>query len=116
LLDDDPDYLDSFAEMIVFLSGRAVLKACCVSELAELGDRALACSLAILDINLGLGQPSGIDALEWLRSRSFLGRIIFLTAHAPGLPIIEHSHTQSVPVLSKPLSIDELRALLSGCP
>ena len=38
--------------------------------------------VAMLDINLGYGQPSGLDAYAWLKEKNFSGKIIFFTGHA----------------------------------
>ena len=64
---------DDLRELVVELV-TAVLKHRCVGvgsyeELVGLGDEALGCSIAILDINLGPHQPSGIDAYRWLRDK-----------------------------------------------
>jgi ActR/RegA family two-component response regulator len=85
-----------------------------VGELTAHGDAALSCSLAILDINLGAGQPSGLDALNWLNERRFSGRTVFLTGHARTFPLVEEARRQhgDIEVLSKPVSSAELLALL----
>jgi len=64
---------DDLRELVVELV-TAVLKHRCVGvgsyeELVGLGDEALRCSIAILGINLGPNQPSGIDAYRWLRDK-----------------------------------------------
>ncbi|HMF03126.1 MAG TPA: response regulator [Terriglobia bacterium] len=46
---------------------------------------------AVLDINLGPGDPTGIDAYHWLRSRGFSGRVIFLTGHATSHPLVREA-------------------------
>jgi len=117
LLDDDEDVLDAVAEIVALLSGRQVWKARSVAELSDLDARALASGLAILDINLGAGAPSGIEGLRWLRSHRFAGRIVFLTGHARGFPLVEEAYGQKdVCVFSKPMSVDQLRTLLAEAP
>jgi len=115
LLDDDGDLLDSVAELIELSTNRRVWKARSVAEVAALESEALGCGLAILDINLGAGVPSGLDALDWLCARKFAGRAVFLTGHAPGFPLVEEVRRMArVEVLSKPLSADKLLSLLEA--
>jgi DNA-binding response OmpR family regulator len=117
LLDDDDDLREAVAELIELSAHRRVWKAGGVAELAALEARALACELAILDINLGPNVPSGLDALRWLRERKFAGRAVFLTGHAPGFPLVEEARRMAgAQVLSKPLGIDKLLSLLEVPP
>jgi FixJ family two-component response regulator len=113
LLDDDCDLLDSVAELIESATGRRVWKARSLGELTALGEQALRSELAILDINLGTGVPSGLDALRWLGERRFPGRVIFLTGHAHTFPLVEEARrTEGIQVLSKPIGSPQLLALL----
>jgi ActR/RegA family two-component response regulator len=115
IVDDDGDLLDALAEFIELSGGRRVWKARSVDELVSLGTRALACELAVLDVNLGRDKPSGVDALRWLSSRDFQGRVVFLTGHAPTFSPVEEAQTQAgIRLLSKPLNGDQLLALLEG--
>jgi len=115
LLDDDDDLLDSVAELIELAASRRVLKARSVAELTAHESEALACGLAILDINLGPDVPSGLDALDWLCAHNFAGRAVFLTGHAPGFPLVEEARKKAnVQVLSKPISADKLLSLLEA--
>jgi FixJ family two-component response regulator len=114
LLDDDVDLLDSVADLLETVARCQILKARSVAELIAHGDAALGCRLAILDINLGAGQPSGLDALRWLDERRFAGRTVFLTGHARTFPLVEEARRQrqDIAVLSKPITSAELLALL----
>ena len=117
LLDDDSDVLDALSEIIALRSKRRVLRALSVEGIINLGTSALGCTLAILDINLGSGAPTGLDALRWLREHDFAGRVVFLTGHARGFPLVDEAHRMSdVEVLSKPCSIDQLDQLLESAP
>jgi ActR/RegA family two-component response regulator len=117
LLDDDDDLLDAVSDLIRVLSGRTVWRCRSYSEMVTLGESALGSSLAILDINLGEGVPTGLDALAWLRERRFGGRVVFLTGHARGYPLVEAASRMSdVKVLSKPSSVEQLRDLLKSAP
>ena len=66
---------------------------------------------AILDINLGPAEPTGLDAYRWLRSHGFAGRIIFLTGHARNHPLVQGAHlVGDAIVLEKPTGIIQLES------
>lgn len=112
LLDDDQDLVESLEDLLRFFE-RPFVSAHSVDELKHLDGNVMGCSLAILDINLGKGQPSGIDAYHWLRDRKFSGRIVFLTGHGQSHPLVAEAHRLGgTQVLSKPLTVEELRGLL----
>ncbi len=113
LLDDDADLRDALCDMFALL-GADCLPVASLAEMSGAADRVLACHLAILDVNLGEGQPSGVDAYEWLRQQRFGGRVVFLTGHAPSSPAVARAATLGVRVLTKPIGIDEMRALVDG--
>jgi FixJ family two-component response regulator len=108
---------DDLRELVVELV-TAVLTHRCVGvgsyeELVGLGDEALGCSIAILDINLGPNQPSGIDAYRWLRDKGYRGRIVFLTGHASTHPlVIEAKRIGDAEIFSKPIEPDRLRSIV----
>ena len=84
-----------------------------VSELIDAYDRLEAFGLAVLDVNLGEGMPTGIDAYLWLREMGFGGRIVFLTGHARSHPFLSQEMRRSpVRVLEKPMGADEIARLL----
>lgn len=113
LVDDDDDLLEAMAELVELYAGRPVVKAHSVAELASVGDAALASDVAIVDINLGPEAPSGIEAHHWLVDRHYTGRVVFLTGHAAGFPLVEEARQMhGVVVLSKPIACERLLDLL----
>jgi ActR/RegA family two-component response regulator len=115
LLDDDDDLLDSLSELIDVVCSRECMRARSMVELVAARESALASSLAILDVNLGPGKPSGLDAYRWLRSQGYRGRIVFLTGHARSHPLVEEAYRlDDARVLSKPLDADELVELVGN--
>ncbi len=80
-------------------------------EVVARGRDALACGLAILDVNLGSGRPSGTDVFRWLQRERFGGRIVFLTGHAGTSSILNGARTLGVPILGKPVAAEALLAL-----
>jgi ActR/RegA family two-component response regulator len=113
VLDDDDDLRDALGDLVHLLSGRSSLGLGSYEALVAARARVLGCELAILDVNLGPGVPSGLDAYEWLRAQHFAGRIVFLTGHAKSHPLVRRACALAhARVLEKPIGIDEVRALL----
>jgi DNA-binding NtrC family response regulator len=103
LLDDDADLLEILAELLEERHCHCVL-ARSVAELKAQEAEVLAADVAVLDINLGSGQPSGIDAYDWLMSEQFEGRLLFLTGHAHAHPLVARAEQlRRAQVLDKPL-------------
>jgi hypothetical protein len=87
-----------------------------LDEMKQLCANGLSWDLAILDVNLGGGQPSGVEAYRWLMGQSFAGRIVFLTGHARSFPDVAEAHALGVKVLEKPVPISCLLNLLDETP
>jgi DNA-binding NtrC family response regulator len=114
ILDDDEDLRDVLGTTVEEVFGWTWLGVSSVGAMIELGTRALTSDLAILDINLGLDQPSGLDALSWLGEHHYRGRIVFLTGHAASHPLVDKAQREQLAsIYQKPLSIGELGRLLS---
>jgi DNA-binding NtrC family response regulator len=115
LLDDDTDLRDTIAELVELLSGRDCIGVGSFDELTVARERVLGCDLAILDINLGAGQPTGFCAYEWLRAQRFGGRILFLTGHAASHPLARRAAAlDGVTILVKPIGVAALRDVLDS--
>ena len=110
VLDDDQDLRESVSDVFAVL-GRSCLALPSLAAMCDCDREVLACDLAILDVNLGDGVPSGVDAYAWLRERSFGGRIVFLTGHARSHPLVARASTLGAQVLQKPIGTADLRAL-----
>jgi len=112
-LDDDDDLRTTFADLVRTIFARECHGIGSHRDLVALGERALHCGVAILDINLGPESPSGLDAYGWLRRHGFEGRIVFLTGHAASHPlVIEARRLGDAEVVSKPVSLDRLTTML----
>jgi DNA-binding NtrC family response regulator len=117
VVDDDADLRIALGDAIEGLFDKKWIGAASLDDLAALGDRALACELAIIDINLGPNRPSGLDAFEWLQGRNYKGRVAFLTGHARSNPLVERARREHrAGVYEKPLSVEQLGALVEVCP
>jgi DNA-binding NarL/FixJ family response regulator len=115
MLDDDEDLRDALGDLVRLVSGRSFVGLGRYTELGANRARVLACELAILDVNLGEGALSGLDAYDWLRAQGFAGRIVFLTGHSDGHPLVRRASALGrALVLAKPIGLDEVRALLAS--
>lgn len=113
ILDDDEDLRATLSDMLRLRCGVPSLLVPDVASMIELGDTALAACLAIIDVNLGAGKPSGIDAYHWLTMREFGGRIVFLTGHARAHGIVQEAlRERAAEVLQKPASVTLLCRLV----
>ncbi len=113
LLDDDADLRESVVAVLRVMMDSDCVAAASVAEMMEQQEAVLACTVAILDINLGSGRPSGLDAFRWLRARSFAGAIAFLTGHARHHPLVAEAYRiGEVQVLEKPIDFRQLAAIL----
>ena len=116
-LDDDDDLRATFADLVRTIFARECHGLASHRDLVALGERALRCGVAILDINLGPAAPSGLESYLWLRKHGFEGRIVFLTGHAASHPlVIEARRLGDAEVVSKPVSLDRLTSMLDGRP
>ena len=114
-VEDSDDLREMFVELVDFVLHRRCIGVGSYEELVALGDRALGCSVAILDINLGPSPWSGIDAYTWLREKGYTGRIVFLTGHADTHPLVVAAKRKGdAEIVSKPIDPDRLQAVVDG--
>ena len=113
IVDDDEDLGLVLGDVVTYLGGGNSVIARSLEDVQQHADEAVACSLAIIDINLGHGMPTGVDVVHWLRSRSFRGRVVFLTGHASDDPkVITASKVADTRLLSKPIDASTIESLL----
>jgi FixJ family two-component response regulator len=114
-LEDNDDLRGLVVELVTDVLDRRCVAVGSFEELVALGDDALGCSVAILDINLGGNRKSGIDAYAWLRHMGYTGRIVFLTGHASTHPlVVEAQRIGDAEILSKPIELDCLQSIVEG--
>jgi FixJ family two-component response regulator len=113
VLEDDEDLRTLLCELLVASGAKACVSVGSVEAMVQQKDQVLGCELALLDVNLGAGVPSGLDAYHWLRENGFGGRIVFLTGHARSHPLVRKAYdlTQAR-ILSKPVDAKVLMALV----
>ena len=114
-VEDNDDLRELVVELVTVAFQRRCVGVGSYEELVALGEDALGCSVAILDINLGSNRRSGIDAYAWLRNKGYTGRIVFLTGHASTHPlVVEAQRIGDAEIFSKPIEPDQLRAIVEG--
>ena len=112
LVDDDADLVEMFG--ILFTRyGIPHHGAHSLAEVQALGDRLATVTTAILDVNLGTAQPSGVDVATWLRER-YAMRIVFITGHAPDHPLVQAASGDHGEVLEKPVPTKRLLEIARG--
>jgi DNA-binding NtrC family response regulator len=114
VVDDDRNLRVSLTQ---FLETNEAVRVSAVSSLSEvqaLGQAAMEFDLAILDINLGLESPSGLDVFHWLRSHHFRGRVVFFTGYAKTHPLVAQAMTfPGIVICEKPMDVGQLLDLIS---
>ena len=114
-VEDDEDLRELFVLMVEASLQRRCVGVGSYEELVAMGDQALNCGTAILDINLGSSRRSGLDAYAWLRQKGYMGRIVFLTGHASHHPlVVEANRLGDAEIFTKPIEPERLRALVEG--
>jgi FixJ family two-component response regulator len=113
IVEDDNDLRELFVLLTAAFLERRAVGVGSYEELIALGEEALKCQAAIIDINLGPNRPSGIDAYKWLRRAGYTGRIAFLTGHASSHPLVIEAHRLGdAEIFTKPIEADQLRDLV----
>jgi len=113
VVEDDRDLREILNDLFLAEGVRHCVVAASLEDVQALAAESLGAKLAILDVNLGDGRPTGVDVLQWLRERGFSGAVVFLTGHAATDPrVLAASRMAGTRVLSKPISIDALAQLV----
>jgi FixJ family two-component response regulator len=115
VLDDDADLGLVMCELLGSSPDAQCVAYRSLEELTSHADEVLGCDVAILDVNLGPGEPNGIEARDWLTSHGFEGRTVFLTGHARDHPLVQLAcRDGGVPVLEKPVDASTLSTLVAS--
>lgn len=105
-LDDSQDMRDLMCLLAQSKLGANCLTFDSVDSLINHEAEALESALAILDVNLGAGKPSGLDAFNWLKEHHYKGKIFFLTGHARSHPLVVKACETGAGVWAKPVASD----------
>ncbi|NVB84636.1 MAG: response regulator [Kofleriaceae bacterium] len=113
ILDDDDDLRETLAEMFQLMCGVETLLAPDVEGMVAIGNEVLRSAIAFIDVNLGPGQPSGLDAYHWLVEHEYHGRVVFLTGHARLQTQVEQAVIEGIAeVVQKPANAKVLCELV----
>jgi FixJ family two-component response regulator len=114
-VDDSSDLCQIMETMCQSLLG---VECICVPSMSAVLERAvqvLRTGLAILDVNLGPGEPSGVEIYRWLKGQNYRGKIVFLSGHARTDPLVEDAaRICGVDFFQKPLAFGQLETLILG--
>jgi DNA-binding NtrC family response regulator len=109
-LDDNEDLRELLPALLETALGVECLTFASVIDFENHSDQVLDAKVAILDINLGLDVPDGVDAFNWLMERGFRGKILFFTGHARANPLVALAEKDGARILEKPIHPDKLVA------
>jgi len=113
LLDDDEDLREATAEVISKLVHCTVDTFGSLNQLQLNYERASSSKLAFLDINLGLNEPSGLEAYTFLLNNDYRGRVFFFTGHAKSHPLVQTAaQLGRAEILNKPVAVTSLVRLV----
>lgn len=107
LVDDSPDFLEVM-DMLLQRVGVEAVTATSLAEVELQQQRLADVTLAILDVNLGPGEPSGVDVSNWLRAHDVHCRVVFLTGHASDHPLVRAAALVEGDVMVKPIESKKL--------
>jgi DNA-binding response OmpR family regulator len=117
IVDDDEDLRDMISDVFRLAGIQRRVLAASLADVERQAEAALGCRLAIVDVNLGEGAPTGVDVSHWLRQHRFTGGIIFLTGHAGSDPrVVAAAAVSNTRIVSKPISLRDLLALAEVAP
>lgn len=115
VLDDDDDLRFLLSTVFEQFGAEKCLAFASLNDLRANAESALHCDLAVLDVNLGNGKPTGLDALAWLTENHFRGRIAFLTGHARANPdLLTAVENNGVQIYEKPITVEKLQQMFEG--
>jgi DNA-binding response OmpR family regulator len=117
VVDDDEDLRETVSDVFRFAGIERRVLAASLAEVEQQAEAALASRLAILDVNLGEGRPTGVDVSHWLREHGFGGIIIFLTGHAASDPrVVAAAAVPNTRIIEKPISFHDMLQLAKVTP
>lgn len=108
LLEDNEDMRLLMAKFLTLKLGCQCLGLSSVSALKARREEVVQQDVAILDIDLGTDQPSGLDAWQWMSTLPFSGKIIFLTGQAKSNPLVNDVRRAGAIVIEKPVRPEDL--------
>lgn len=103
-LDDNEDLRSLLSELIEVRLKTKCLGVGSFQGMISKAIEVLNSKVAILDIELGINAPSGIEAYQWLIDNRYRGHIYFLTGHGQSHPLVQKALQSGATVWEKPTS------------
>lgn len=107
-LEDNEELREVLSEVTKSELGEEVLSFKSFDELVKHRTEVLQTKMAILDINLGSDQPTGVQAFHWLKSQGYTGKICFLTGHGKTHPMVQAASESGAEIWKKPMYANAL--------
>lgn len=114
-LDDDKGLCFLMAELFEESGDIGIVTASSYAEFITHEKEIQTFDIIFLDVNLGAGCPTGLDAFDWLREKEFKNKIVFFTGHALSYPEVKEAlKTPNVFNLEKPAPIKKIEDLIKN--
>ena len=107
-LEDNEELREVLSEVTKSELGEEALSFACFEQLAARRNEVLETKMAILDINLGADQASGVEVFHWLKEQGYAGKICFLTGHGRSHPMVQAACDIGAEIWSKPMYANAL--------
>lgn len=107
-LDDNKDLCELIQSVI---ESQLPVDCVCFANVAQFKneeENVLGSQVAILDIELGFKQPSGIDAYKWLKENCYEGHVFFLTGHGQSNPLVQAAVGLGADIWEKPIGSSKI--------
>lgn len=115
LLDDDVDMCTLMRETFEGFQVKDIAVCNTYQEVVNYGERIIGYDVVFLDVNLGLGQKSGVDVYTWLTEVGYQNRVVFFTGHARSYPLlVDALKNPQVGLLEKPATLAMIKKALYG--
>ncbi|AZZ36336.1 hypothetical protein CIK05_05875 [Bdellovibrio sp. qaytius] len=102
-LEDNEELREVLAEVTRSELGEEALSFGRFDDLVAHRTEVLQTKMAILDINLGADQVTGVDVFHWLKDQGYTGKICFLTGHAKAHPMVQAASEIGAEIWAKPM-------------
>lgn len=107
-LEDNDELREVLSEVTKSELGEEALGFSCFDHLVARRNEVLKTKMAILDINLGADQASGVEVFHWLKDQGYAGKICFLTGHGKSHPMVQAACEIGAEIWTKPMYANAL--------
>ena len=113
ILDDEKSLCTLLKMLLTELGGVSSVFIHTFNELKSYESELNSFDMIFLDVNLGSGSPSGIDAFNWIMENHFINQIVFFTGHANTFSVVKNAPDyDKVFVLEKPVEVEKLQEMI----